>query len=79
MKRDFTATPSNQFWVAGFTDTATWRGVVYVTFVIDAFPRRIVAIAAVRAVVSAQTSFASRWGACMRPNWLTSVSRLAVA
>jgi hypothetical protein len=62
VKRDFTATRSNQFWVAGLTDTATWRGVVYVTFVIDAFPRRIVAIAAVRAVVSAQTSFASRLG-----------------
>ena len=32
----------NRLWVADFTYVATWSGVVYVAFVIDAFSRRIV-------------------------------------
>ncbi len=40
--RDFAATRPNQLWVADFTYVATWRGFVYVAFVIDAFARRIV-------------------------------------
>jgi transposase InsO family protein len=40
--RDFTATRPNQLWVADFTYVATWRGFVYVAFVIDVFSRRIV-------------------------------------
>jgi transposase InsO family protein len=32
----------NQLWVSDFTYVATWQGVVYVAFVIDAFARRIV-------------------------------------
>ena len=40
--RDFTATQPNQLWVADFTYVATWRGMVYVAFVIDVFSRRIV-------------------------------------
>ena len=32
----------NQLWVADFTYVATWRGFVYVAFVIDVFARRIV-------------------------------------
>ena len=40
--RDFTATAPNRLWVADFTYVATWSGVVYVAFVIDAFSRRIV-------------------------------------
>ncbi len=40
--RQFTATRPNQLWVADFTYVATWRGVVYVAFVIDVFARRIV-------------------------------------
>ena len=40
--RAFTATRPNQLWVADFTDVATWRGMVYVAFVIDVFSRRIV-------------------------------------
>ena len=32
----------NQLWVADFTYVATWRGMVYVAFVIDVFSRRIV-------------------------------------
>ena len=39
---DFTATVPNRLWVADFTYVATWSGVVYVAFVIDAFSRRIV-------------------------------------
>jgi putative transposase len=42
VERDFTATAPNQLWVADFTYVATWSGVVYVAFVIDAFSRRIV-------------------------------------
>lgn len=42
MDRQFTATRPNQLWVADFTYVATWRGFVYVAFVIDVFARRIV-------------------------------------
>ena len=34
--------PGNQLWVSDFTYVATWRGFVYVAFVIDVFARRIV-------------------------------------
>jgi transposase InsO family protein len=40
--RDFTATRPNQLWVSDLTYVATWRGYVYVAFVIDVFSRRIV-------------------------------------
>lgn len=40
--RDFTATRPNELWVSDFTYVATWRGFVYVAFVIDVFSRRIV-------------------------------------
>ena len=42
VQRDFTAPRPNQLWVADLTYVATWRGFVYVAFVIDAFSRRIV-------------------------------------
>jgi transposase InsO family protein len=38
----FTATRLNELWVAALTYVATWRGFVYVAFVIDVFARRIV-------------------------------------
>jgi transposase InsO family protein len=40
--RHFSATRPNQLWVSDFTYVATWRGFVYVAFVIDVFARRIV-------------------------------------
>lgn len=40
--RDFQAERPNQLWVSDLTYVATWRGFVYVAFVIDAFSRRIV-------------------------------------
>ncbi len=40
--RDFSATRPNQLWVSDLTYVATWRGFVYVAFVIDAFARQIV-------------------------------------
>ena len=42
VKRDFSAERPNQLWVSDFTYVATWRGFVYVAFVIDVFSRRIV-------------------------------------
>jgi putative transposase len=42
VQRAFAAPPRNQLWVAGFTCVATWRGMVYVAFIIDVFSRRIV-------------------------------------
>jgi putative transposase len=42
VERRFAATRPNQLWVADFTYVATWRGFVYVAFVIDVFARRIV-------------------------------------
>jgi transposase InsO family protein len=41
-KRSFKAPRPNELWVADFTHVATWRGVVYATFVIDVFSRLIV-------------------------------------
>ena len=40
--RQFTAEQPNQLWVADLTYVATWRGYVYVAFVVDVFSRRIV-------------------------------------
>jgi len=40
--RQFVATRPNQLWVADITHVATWRGFVFVAFVIDVFARRIV-------------------------------------
>ena len=42
VQRAFTATRPNALWVADFTYVVTWRGFVYVAFVIDVFSRRIV-------------------------------------
>ncbi len=42
VERQFVATRPNQLWVADFTYVATWRGFVYVAFVIDVYSRRIV-------------------------------------
>lgn len=42
VQRQFVAERPNQLWVADFTYVATWRGIVYVAFVIDVFSRRIV-------------------------------------
>lgn len=42
VNRSFTATRPNELWVADLTYVATWRGFVYVAFVIDVFARRIV-------------------------------------
>ncbi len=42
VQRDFAAERPNALWVSDLTYVATWRGFVYVAFVIDAFSRRIV-------------------------------------
>jgi putative transposase len=42
VQRAFRADAPNRLWVADFTYVATWRGFVYVAFVIDVFSRRIV-------------------------------------
>ena len=42
VNREFQASRPNALWVADLTYVATWRGFVYVAFVIDVFARRIV-------------------------------------
>jgi hypothetical protein len=42
VQRPFTAERPNQLWLTDVTYVATWRGFVYVAFVIAAFSRRIV-------------------------------------
>ncbi|MGH3960072.1 IS3 family transposase [Mycobacterium sp.] len=42
VKRNFTAEAPNQLWVTDLTFVATWAGVAYVCFIIDAFSRMIV-------------------------------------
>ncbi len=48
VQRDFTASRPNEKWVADFTYCSTWSGIVYVTFIIDVFSRRIVGWKAAR-------------------------------
>ena len=42
VNRVFSASAPNRLWVSDFTYVATWRGFVYVAFVVDAYARRIV-------------------------------------
>jgi len=42
VNRQFRATQPNQLWVSDFTFVSTWRGFVYVAFVIDTFANKIV-------------------------------------
>ncbi len=42
VERDFQAERPNELWVSDLTYVATWRGFVYVAFVIDVYSRRIV-------------------------------------
>jgi len=42
VNRQFNAPAPNRLWVSDFTYVATWRGFVYVAFVIDVYARRIV-------------------------------------
>jgi len=42
VERDFKATRPNQLWVADLTYVATWAGMAYVAFIIDAYSRAIV-------------------------------------
>jgi len=42
VNRDFQVSRPNELWVSDLTYVATWRGFVYVAFVIDAYARRIV-------------------------------------
>lgn len=41
VQRRFAVAEPNRLWVADFTYVATWSGIVYVAFVIDAYARRI--------------------------------------
>ncbi len=42
VNRQFHAPAPNRLWLSDFTYVASWSGVVYVAFIIDAFARRIV-------------------------------------
>ena len=50
VKRDFTATAPDRKWVYDFTYCSTWSGVIYVAFVTDVYPRRIVGWKAARSM-----------------------------
>ena len=54
VNRNFKAPAPNRLWVSDFTYVATWAGVVYVAFVIDAYARRIIGW---RGAKSAEASF----------------------
>lgn len=41
VKREFSASAPNRLWVADFTYVPSWSGTVYVSFVIDAYSRRL--------------------------------------
>ncbi|WP_097374434.1 IS3 family transposase [Pacificitalea manganoxidans] len=54
VNREFRVPAPNMLWVSDFTYVATWKGFVYVAFVIDAYARKIVGW---RVSASAQTGF----------------------
>ncbi|OYQ22168.1 IS3 family transposase [Elstera cyanobacteriorum] len=54
VNRQFRAPAPNRLWVSDFTYVATWKGFVYVAFVIDAYARKIVGW---RVSTSAQAGF----------------------
>ena len=60
VNRAFVATRPNQLWVADLTYVATWRGFVYVAFVIDVFARCIVGWAR-RRLVAHRPWRSTRW------------------
>lgn len=48
VNRQFRVPAPNMLWVSDFTYVATWKGFVYVAFVIDAYARKIVGWESVR-------------------------------
>jgi transposase InsO family protein len=54
VNHEFRVPAPNMLWVSDFTYVVTWKGSVYVAFVIDAYARKIVGW---RASTSAQTGF----------------------
>ena len=58
VERDFNARRPNELWVSDLTYVATWRGFVYVAFVIDVFARLVVDW---RATTSLTVRHRSRW------------------
>jgi putative transposase len=67
VERNFVATRPNQVWVADLTYVATWRGFVYVAFVIDIFARRIVGWRASSSLRSDLALDALEQAVCDRP------------
>ena len=75
VQRQFSAERPNQLWVADFTYVATWRGFVYVAFVVDVFSRRLVGW---RAQITMRTSLvldASGQGVAVQRPLQTRLSR----
>jgi len=68
VKRNFTATRPNQLWVSDLTYVATWRGFVYVAFVIDVFSRAIVGWRASSSLRSDLALDALEQALCARPD-----------
>ena len=52
VNRNFSASRSDELWVADFTYCSTWSGIVYVAFVIDVFSRRLVGWKAARSMTT---------------------------
>ena len=67
VERDFNATRPNELWISDLTYVATWRGFVYVAFVIDVFARLIVGWRATMSRLPASLSM--RWSRrCTSPD-----------
>jgi len=67
VERNFVATRPNQVWVADLTYVATWRGFVYVAFVIDIYARHIVGWRASSSLRSDLALDALEQAICARP------------
>ena len=67
VNRDFEATRPNALWESDLTYVATWRGFVYVAFVIDAYARRTCCARISLWMRSSRRSTTARWA--MRTTW----------
>ena len=67
VERDFNATRPNELWVSDLTYVATWRGFVYVAFVIDVFARLIVGWRATTSLTARHRSRCVGAGAARAP------------
>jgi putative transposase len=76
VNRAFVADIPNQLWVSDFTYVSSWQGMIYVTFVIDVFARKIVgwrvstSMTTVRDCARTSGALIAHRAGCLEPGYL---------